>query len=104
MPIVHTATAAHRQGLVVTGARSGPHAGGFCASCAVSATHSQRVRHPLASSSFSIVLQPRSSSRPPASGSERELAWQVAPAAPRPYVLRVVAAAPSLKSAGTSRY
>ncbi|KAB5591028.1 hypothetical protein CTheo_5523 [Ceratobasidium theobromae] len=38
------------------------------------------------------------------SGPPSQLAWQAATAAPRPYVLRAVAAAPSPKSAGTGRY
>ncbi|KAB5594614.1 hypothetical protein CTheo_1936 [Ceratobasidium theobromae] len=81
---------------------------GFCASCAAPAVLSQspipsRVRRSLASSSLGIVPQPHSSC-PPALGPGGELAWRAAPAAPRPYVLRAVAAAPSPKSAGTSHY
>ncbi|KAB5590483.1 hypothetical protein CTheo_6065 [Ceratobasidium theobromae] len=62
-----------------------------------------QVRRPLASSSLGIVLQPHSS-HPPTSGSGGELTWRAALAAPRPYALRTVAAAPSLKLASTSRY
>ncbi|KAB5591620.1 hypothetical protein CTheo_4920 [Ceratobasidium theobromae] len=37
-------------------------------------------------------------------GPPSQLAWRAAPAAPRPYALRAVAAAPSPKSAGASHY
>ncbi|KAB5588305.1 hypothetical protein CTheo_8250 [Ceratobasidium theobromae] len=37
-------------------------------------------------------------------GPPSQLAWRAAPVAPQPYALRAVTAAPSPKSAGTSRY
>ncbi|KAB5592288.1 hypothetical protein CTheo_4275 [Ceratobasidium theobromae] len=84
--MIHATTAAHRQGLVVTGARLVP-------------VHSQPgppsarfvvTRHRALASFLSLSCV--------------GLAWQAVPSAPLPYALRAVAAVPSPKSAGTSRY